>query len=323
MAGSLGPLLLDLYRLTRCIAAHQFVESALELVKAALPFDSALWGTFSPSPGGARVHSVHLHRQPERMMSDYEHVKEHDWVHRKVLGDLGHTFNIDLTRFEKKTHPAAVRHCRRYGMEHTLATVLRELPLNLFTAISLYRSDPKRPFSEGERRLKQELMPHLVEAWHMNALHLVDTPADPPLATPRARARVDAEGVVHNAEPGFAELLGAEFPGWEGPSVPPPLVALIGSDSGRYQGEALVVSLLRRLNDLTCIISARPVAPIDRLTPREQKVAREFASGSTYKDIAELLGSSPSTVRTQLRSAYAKLGVSNKVELVRALRESE
>ena len=45
-----------------------------------------------------------------------------------------------------------------------------------------------------------------------------------------------------------------------------------------------------------------------------------YAQGRSHKDIAATLGLTPATVRTYLRTAYAALGVSNKLELVVALR---
>lgn len=317
--GDLGRLLLDLYRLTRQTPPLGFQEAALRLVERRLPFDSALWGTFSPTPGGAHVHSVYLFKQPERMMRDYERMKQHDWVHRLVMGRLGHTFNVELRRSERTAHPDAVAHARRYGMEQTLATVAHERTLNLYTAISFYRKDPARRFSEPERRLKQELVPHLIETWHLNAIHLLDGVSQLERPTPRARARVDGRGLLHNAEPGFTDLLLVEFPDWEGPTIPRPLLALLAPESSPYKGRRVVVSSSRRLPDGTHIVNARRVSAVDALTARELAVAREFASGKTHREIAAALGSSPETVRTQLRSAYAKLGVSSKVELGRIL----
>ena len=52
-----------------------------------------------------------------------------------------------------------------------------------------------------------------------------------------------------------------------------------------------------------------------RLSPREQRVAFLFASGLTYKQISKQLALSPATVRTYLRNAYIRLGVSNKTQL--------
>ncbi|MNT28249.1 Bacterial regulatory protein, luxR family [compost metagenome] len=47
-----------------------------------------------------------------------------------------------------------------------------------------------------------------------------------------------------------------------------------------------------------------------------------YAQGRSHKDIAATLGLTPATVRTYLRTAYSALGVSNKVDLVAALRSS-
>jgi DNA-binding CsgD family transcriptional regulator len=44
-----------------------------------------------------------------------------------------------------------------------------------------------------------------------------------------------------------------------------------------------------------------------------------YAQGRSYKEIARLLGLSPATVRTYLRSVYVQLGVRNKIELSGAL----
>ena len=56
--------------------------------------------------------------------------------------------------------------------------------------------------------------------------------------------------------------------------------------------------------------------------PRELSAAMLYAHGHSHKDIAASLGLTPATVRTYLRSAYAVLGVKNKMELVAALRKA-
>ena len=44
-----------------------------------------------------------------------------------------------------------------------------------------------------------------------------------------------------------------------------------------------------------------------------------YAEGLTHKEIAQQLGSSPSTVRTQLQSVYRRLGVHTRTQLQRAI----
>jgi DNA-binding CsgD family transcriptional regulator len=312
----LNKFLLDLYHLTGKAPSLEFSRTALELLEQTLPFDSGLWGTFTRTPAGPRPHWVYLHRQPGQMLEEYEHVKQHDLVNKEAIADCGRTVNIDLARVEKAAHPAVVAHVRRWGMEHTLATMLLESPLNLYTAVCLYRSEPKRRFSEPERRFKQAIMPHLVQAWHMNAIHFLDAPPGPARGVPRARALIDRFGVLHNAEPGLTALFRREVPGWKGPNIPLPLLSVIDTGAKEYKGEALIVSLLRQLPDGTFVIGVRARARVDGLSRRELAVAREFASGKTYKEIARLLGTSPATVRTQIQVVYTKLGVRTKVELI-------
>lgn len=55
------------------------------------------------------------------------------------------------------------------------------------------------------------------------------------------------------------------------------------------------------------------------LSPREAEVARLFGLGLSYKEVARALDASPATVRHHLRQAYAKLGISSKVQMARVV----
>lgn len=50
-------------------------------------------------------------------------------------------------------------------------------------------------------------------------------------------------------------------------------------------------------------------APIERLTPRELHLLREFAAGKSYREAAESMNISITTVRTHTTNLYRKLGV--------------
>lgn len=56
-----------------------------------------------------------------------------------------------------------------------------------------------------------------------------------------------------------------------------------------------------------------------QLTPRETAVADELSRSETVAEIAAALVVSPNTVKSQLRSLYRKLGVSSRVDALRAL----
>ena len=60
-------------------------------------------------------------------------------------------------------------------------------------------------------------------------------------------------------------------------------------------------------------------AKIVDLSPRELQIARAYAGGAGYRDIAEQLFIAPTTVRTHLQTIYRKLGVTTKVGLFKTL----
>ncbi len=322
MQTAFNQFLLDLYALVRAEPSQQFSSTALGLLKRALPFDTAVWATFTATPQGPRPHWHHLEGIGQEMLADYERVKQYDILNEQAVVNCGRTINVSLAQVESVAHPAMLAHAHRWGMEHTLATMHHESPLNLYTAVCLYRADPARAFSEEERSNAQAAVPHLVQAWHINAIHFLDVPANRTRTTSSARALVDRFGVVHNAEPGVTALFRREIPDWEGPKVPEPLSAFFDNGRRDYKGNAIIASLLRQLPDRTFVISIRPRAAIDTLSTRELAVAREFAGGKTYKEIARSFGTSPATVRSQLQIVYTKLGVRSKVGLLKHVERS-
>jgi DNA-binding NarL/FixJ family response regulator len=56
-----------------------------------------------------------------------------------------------------------------------------------------------------------------------------------------------------------------------------------------------------------------------KLTARELAVARLVAQGLTNLDVGEMLGISEQTAKNHLWSVYRKLGVENRVQLVRRI----
>ncbi|MCA9631114.1 MAG: AAA family ATPase, partial [Myxococcales bacterium] len=60
-------------------------------------------------------------------------------------------------------------------------------------------------------------------------------------------------------------------------------------------------------------------SPRRELSEREAEVAELYASGDTYKAIARTLNIAPATVRKHIGSIYHKLGVVNKIELLREI----
>ncbi|WRI21849.1 helix-turn-helix transcriptional regulator [Pseudomonas canadensis] len=60
---------------------------------------------------------------------------------------------------------------------------------------------------------------------------------------------------------------------------------------------------------------------IERLSTRELEVAKGFAAGQTYKEVARSVGVSPCTVRHHLRKIYNKLGITRKAQGAQLIQE--
>jgi DNA-binding CsgD family transcriptional regulator len=221
-------------------------------------------------------------------------------------------------------HAKLRAHIRRYNVEHMLTTVWIDPVLNVWTAVSFYRGADGKPFTERERRLKQELMPHLIQAWNANEILYVERPLSYAQNLHNSCAIVDRDGIIYNADHGFADLLRAEHPGWLGPHLPPAMVSsVVRADGENYRGEAVVAVRLREIEYGMYLVGLRPLARVDRLSSKELAVAREFAAGRTYKEIAHSFGVSPATLHNQLHAVYAKLGVGSKIGLARQLANPE
>lgn len=80
------------------------------------------------------------------------------------------------------------------------------------------------------------------------------------------------------------------------------------------RGGAPMTSLIAR----KVVESFRPAKPStadrERLTPREREIVEALAKGLMYKEIADQLGISLSTVRTHIKSTYEKLQVQNRTQ---------
>lgn len=318
---ALSPLLLRLYRFARTAAAPEFKDQAFALIKEYLPFESGLWGALVVTPAGSQVHWVFLDHQTMEMIVNWQKYHEHDPSHKEAIANFGHTITVNLKAVKEaaRYHPKLLEHAHTYEICYALSTVTHDATLNLRNAISFYRGWSGTPFTEPERRFTQDLVPHLAEAWSMCAIqHVAQAAAAGPARG--ARALIDLTGTVHNAEPGFVDLICAEFPGWVGPRVPFTIAGAAAMADGKlFQGKVITVSTAIDMADGMRLISVQRVGAAGRLSQRERAVASEFAAGSTYKEIATRFGVSPATVRNQLRSAYTKLGVNRKVALLKEL----
>ena len=92
------------------------------------------------------------------------------------------------------------------------------------------------------------------------------------------------------------------------------------SDAGRrFAGTHIAVGARMQGGLLCLLVTGRRDNGLDVLTAAERRVAQLAARGHQYKEIANVIGVSPSTVLNQLHEVYRKLGAPNKAALAALL----
>ncbi len=312
----LSQLLLAVYSASRETPSGEFQDKALNLVKSALSFDSAIWGTGCYSSDGLHWSGVHLHNEPSEIIAEHEQVAHQDTISFAVRPHSATTMAFHSPAVFRGRARSAIRdYVARFG--HQNAIISSEINQDTGYAywVSLYRADAERQYTERDRQLAAIIAPHLREALRINRVLQMERLRSQQVD--EAMAIVDAKGALYHTEPAFTALLQHEWSGWNGSVLPQELWHVLTTDGGRYAGKAIVV---RRVSVTDMMfLKARRRSAADALSPREEAVARYLAQGLSHKQIARVLGTSPQTVRNQIQAIHEKLAVHNTAELIAQL----
>lgn len=304
--------ILKLYQGCRDCPASDFKEYAMEAVRRAVPFDSGIWVSVNISSEAFR--SVFLFRQPPEMMENYARVVgiAGDLLGQTAAAQPGRTINSGelMPRDEFIRHPVYALHCRPYGMEHALSTCHMTAVTGLGTLVSFFRADPGIPFGEDERRAKEVLVPHMIEAMRINLF----THLHGQTQHTSVQAVCDSAGMLYETTPSFPDVIRESWPGWTGPRIPLPVDTLAGQKVFRWSVGGLKFEAAP-CRDLYLINVVRENA-LDRLSPRQYEIAEMLAMGKRYKDIARHLAIAPSTVTNHVNQIHSRLGIESREALI-------
>ena len=132
-------------------------------------------------------------------------------------------------------------------------------------------------------------------------------------------ALVDSGGIFYAISPRFRALL-TQHHGEQGfTSLPFPIPDEAFEDKGQFMTKQLHLRVSRAGS--LWLLHARPVLPLDTLSPREQEIARALAEGKTFKSIARQFQIAISTVANHASRIYKKIGVYRREDLVMLMRK--
>ncbi len=319
-AADISSFLLDLHERSNELGYRELQQFALKRLSELVPFDSGLLAIGTIREGTPHGHDVVLHERGWDFMESWEAVKHEDRVALWAFTHPGETGNFDVEGPIFDGCEKARAHCKAWGIAHVMCTSMISTHAGLYWVVSVYRSDPDKPFSETERTAMQLVVPHLFAAARRARIGQLRARTHVSDGHGEAAAIVNPEGIVLEAEPAFADLVAQGWAGWQGPLLPAEVVSELGAAESRVVRGRVVVRA--HPADGLFLLHVRRAVAADQLTSREREIAEAFTSGDTFRELASRFGVSPNTVRRHLANIYEKLGISSKVELERMLRVS-
>lgn len=308
-------LLFKLYQLARQSDVQSFQRAAVELMRKVLPFDSCWWGTGTLIEGHHHVHSSYIWNMPSDMPELLNRTESQNVVAKRCAAAPNRALRF---RFDELISNAATEYMSRHaGHEQILCVSTLHPASRLVTFLSVARQRSNPQFTDQDGRLFELLMPHLTTMLDMSRLLQIAQQRIYHANIHSAMAATDIKGILHVAEPGFEQFMQMEWPEWNGPWLPTPVLAALQRHDAELRGER--VHLRFQWVDTQVLVSVGPRTATDDLSAQELAVARAFASGHSYKEVARTLHLAPATVRYYLRCAYAKLGIGDKGALAKML----
>lgn len=322
---ALSASLLQLASVARTTPPQAMLQEALEILRTSLVgFDTAWWGEVSPGHADAPPRNW-LHGSiglAKGFATEWNALAMADMFAQQSMDRLGVVLREsadDLPPQGVEIPPDIEAFCRRHGLYHCMAITVAMPRSGLMFFVSMYRGPGQPNFTDQEAALFGEFVPHLLGHWQHRLEQLQTAPAGNGPWDSYALADGTGQLLFVGLRVGLA--LQAAYPDWSGTALPPALLeALPPTLPGSLLLGRACRLRLEACGPLLAISMPSPHAGKPPLAPRELSAATLYAHGHSYKDIAATLGLTPATVRTYLRSAYAQLGVRNKVELVAALR---
>ncbi len=299
----------NLYRAGADMPAADYQAWAIQELKSLIPCDAAIWGMGNAKRG--KFHNVSVIGLPSNFAGALEQTRDINPMFTAVSKHIGKPVRMEDEMPDADFYASELyRRCfNQYGVERLLTTSQVDPRSGLYTLLTLYRFDREKRFTDEEREIQAAASYHMVAAYsHAFFLHL-----SRPLRKGRHRvaAVVDKEGVLHEVEQGFLDLLESKYPEWKGMYLPFDLEE--GKDSFVVDDLCIEVSSLADL----LLVRLHVEGPLDSLTARERQVVFAVCRGLSHKAVARELGLASTTVSSHLYRAYHKLGVESRSALAK------
>lgn len=284
-----------------------FRQWALDQLQQLIPFDAAIWGSGPVSK--PRFHTVQTFGVKREFARALEDSLGENPILPEIMKRPGVPISMEDVCPDRKFYKSNLYRTtfEPFGIERILSTHIVEPRSGLHALLTIYRFDRKAKFTADEKAIQTRASYHMVNAAAQAFFMAVSRPCE--LETREFGAVCDREGVFHEVEMGFLDLLDDLYP--RRPQNRLPFVVPQPGFDGVVDG---LYVRAESFDDLV-LLRVRPTTPLDQLTDRERDVVEQVCDGLSAKAIGRDLGLAPSTVSTHLYRAYRKLGVESRTAL--------
>jgi len=310
----LSSCLLKLGRVSREAPATEFLRQAIQAVRETIECRSVWWGLALDRGRSLDILLADFAGLPDSLAKDWRNLSEFDPFAHEMRTDAGRVKRLCIEEGRIQRLPVLTEFAHRYGIRYVMGVCLNDESTGQWFYTVMYRNADDPAFSDHDAALFLQFMRHVVQLWNFS---LQDSLCGHSFGDIVRVALARNDGHLFYAGPELCEVIYSQWPDWDGMALPVELAA-------RFVALPCSVKLANGMIDMQARgenvqLMLNPADAVPALSPRERRVAHLFATGLTYKEIARELKLSPATVRTYLRKAYERLGVSNKMQLSGAL----
>ena len=298
----------QLYCDTDKVSAKTFRHHCLEQLAQVIKFDGAIWSNGSQQQ--AQFNSHTLIGVTDALTDSLIKYKTINPLVPALIKQLGQAIDMsDLLDDDIFYQSDLYRDCfKPHGIERILASLHLDQRSGIFTLLTLYRFDRDCPFNQAEKQTQNRILFHLLNA----ANHSWSLVLKQSLSSNSFRAIVDHDGVFHQVQPPFLDLVDQCFSLTNWPKLPFE-VQQLPFDQPIMLPEKLTIKLTK-FNQLI-IIDIWLTCSLDTLSQREHQVMSLIKQGQSAKQVAKALNLAPSTVSNHLYRIFEKLNICNRSQL--------
>ncbi len=251
---ALSSEVLALYRQARSGFDGDFKQWAMARAQALVPMHSSSWVNGVMTERGPHFLESRTDGLAPGYWETYQPLKAIDPLGPRMFAQPGRTF---ITGYDEVPQAIVEQIMLRSDVRSALSGMAADGSTGTFSVVCWHR-DPTMPvFTEAERAIHEQLLPHWVECLSLHRVGAVLRDLDATAIPGFLVALVEATGLIHFAQTGFGALLSEEFPTWPGIAIPAEMVAGMNQGPNGFEGRCVSASWRRTSNNLW-MVHARP-----------------------------------------------------------------